>query len=185
MKKQLTMKFKVLLPLFISLIYISATTAIEPPRKGVTPPKDFEQLKQNIAQSYGEGYYAQKMSLKKALRERIAKGEISEKSLVADTVFAVALLGQYSNSTPTYSEQDFQKKLFDGPNPFGTITDFYKEISYNQMYFTGNCKGWYQVPGTLESYVGTNNGLGTQGGPKFVLDLVKAADNDINYANYI
>jgi len=185
MKRELTMKFKVLLPLFISLLYMTAATAIEPPRKGVTPPKDFEQLKQNIAQSYGQGYYAQKMSLRKALKERIASGEISEKSLVADTVFALALLGQYSNSTPTYSEQDFQKKLFDGPNPTGTMTDFYKEISYNQMYMTGNCNGWYQVPGTLESYVGTNNGLGTQGGPKFVLDLVKAADNEINYANYI
>jgi M6 family metalloprotease-like protein len=179
------MKFKVLLPLFISFLYVTAATAIEPPRKGVTPPKDFEQLKQNIAQSYDQGYYAQKMSLRKALKERIASGEISEKSLVADTVFALALLGQYSNSTPTYSEQDFQKKLFDGPNPTGTMTDFYKEISYSQMYMTGNCKGWYQVPGTLESYVGTNNGLGTQGGPQYVLDLVKAADNDINYANYI
>lgn len=187
MKRKFTMKLKVLLPLFISLLYVSAATAIEPPRKGVTPPKDFEQLKQNIAQSYSEGYYAQKMSLRKALKERIASGEISEQSLVADTVLALALLGQYSNSSPKYSATDFQHKLFDGPNPTGTITDFYKEISYNQMYFTGNCKGWYQVPGTLESYVGTNTGLGTQGGPQFVLDLVKAADNDtnFNFANYI
>ena len=89
------------------------------------------------------------MSLRKALKDRIAKGEISAKSLVADTVFALVLLGKYSDSSPIYSETDLQQKLFDGPNPNGTITDFYKEISYNQMYFTGNCKGWYQVPGTL------------------------------------
>jgi immune inhibitor A len=187
MKRNLTLKLNFLLPLFISILYVAVASAIEPPRKGVTPPKDFEQLKQNIAQSYGEGYYAQKMSLRKALKERIASGEISEKSLVADTVFALALLGQYSNSSPKYSATDFQQKLFDGPNPTGTITDFYREISYNQMYFTGNCKGWYQVPGTLESYVGpgTDHGLKSNEGPKFVLDLVKAADNDINYANYI
>ncbi len=187
MKRSLTIKLNFLLPLFLSLLYVSAATGIEPPRKGVTPPKDFEQLKQNIAQSYGEGYYAQKMSLRKALKERIAKGEISEQSLVADTILALTLLGQYSNSSPIYSDQDFQKKLFDGPNPTGTMTDYYKEISYNQTYVTGNCKGWYQVPGTQSSYVGSNSGLGTQGGPQFVLDLVKAADNDpnFNFANYI
>ena len=185
MKRQLTIKLKTLLPVLLSLIYVYTASAIEPPRKGITPPKDFEQLKQNIAQSYGDGYYAKKMSLRKALRERIAKGEISEKSLVSDTVSALFLLGKYSNSSPIYSDQDFQKKLFDGPNPTGTITDFYKETSYNQMYFTGSSKGWYQVPGTLESYVGTNSGLGTQGGPQFVFDLVKGADADINYANYI
>jgi immune inhibitor A len=185
MKNKLLIKIKILLPLFIPLFYIQTATAIEPPRKGIAPPKDFEQLKYNIAQSYSEGYYAQKMSLRKALKERIAKGEISEQSLVADTVFALALLGKYSNSSPIYSDQDFQKKLFDGPNPTGTMTDYYKEISYNQMYFTGNCEGWFQVPETMESYVGTNSGLGTQGGPKFVLDLVKAADTDINFANYI
>ena len=162
MKTILTIKVKIILSVLISLFYISATSAIEPPKKGVTPPKDFEQLKQNIAKSYGEGYYAKKMSLREALKDKIAKGEISAKSLVADTVFALVLLGKYSDSSPIYSETDFQQKLFDGPNPNGTITDFYKEISYNQMYFTGNCKGWYQVPGTLASYVGTNNGLGTQ-----------------------
>ena len=113
MKRSLTIKLNFLLPLFLSLLYVSAATGIEPPRKGVTPPKDFEQLKQNIAQSYGEGYYAQKMSLRKALKERIAKGEISEQSLVADTILALTLLGQYSNSSPIYSDQDFQKKLFD------------------------------------------------------------------------
>ena len=183
MKRKLTIR--ILLPMLLSLLYVFTATAIEPPQKGVTPPKDFEQLKHNIEQSYGEGYYAQKMSLRKALKERIAKGEISEQNLVADTVSALFLLGKYSNSSPIYSAPDFQQKLFDGPNPTGTITDFYKEISYNQMDFKGNCLGWYQVPGTLESYVGTNSGLGTQGGPQFVLDLVKAADADINFAKYI
>jgi immune inhibitor A len=185
MNSDITKKLRIIPLLFISLLYISKAAAIEPPKKGVIPPKDFEQLKENISKSYSEGYYAQKMSLRQALRNRIANGEISVQSLVADTAYALALLGQYSNSTPKYSATDFQKKLFDGPNPTGTMTQFYKEISYGQLDFTGNCQGWYQVPGTLESYVGTNNGLGTQGGPQFVLDLVKAADNDINYANYI
>jgi len=186
MKTKLTINIKFMLPLLLSMLYVFTATAIEPPRKGVTPPKDFKQIQQNIAQSYDQGYYAQKMSLRKALKERIARGEISAKNLVADTVFALALLGKYSNSSPIYTDQDFQKNLFDGPNPTGTMTDFYKEISYNQMYMTGNCKGWYQVPGTLEYYVGTDYGTGSgKGGPKFVLDLVMAADADINFANYI
>jgi hypothetical protein len=113
MKSEITIRIKIILFLFISLLYISNATAIEPPKKGIVPPKDFEQLKQNISKSYGEGYYAQKMSLRKALRDRIASGEISEQSLVADTAYALALLGQYSNSTPKYSATDFQQKLFD------------------------------------------------------------------------
>jgi immune inhibitor A len=185
MKNRATIKIKYILLLLIVLFYLPAASAIEPPKKGVTPPKDFEQLKQNIAKDYNQGYYAQKMSLREALKERIASGEISAKSLVADTVRALAILGRYSDSSPKYSPQDFQSKLFDGPNPTGTITEFYKEISYNQMYFTGNCRGWYQVPGTLNSYVGTDNGLSSTEGPKFVLDLITAADNDINFADYI
>ncbi len=182
---QYKLQINLFLTLAISFLSIQSLSAIEPPKKGVKLPNNFEQLKQNIEQSYGQGYYAQKMDLRRLLRDRIASGEISVKSLVADTVHALCLLGKYSDSSPKFAPQDLQTKLFDGPNPTGTMTQFYKEISYNQMYFTGSCKGWYQVPGNMASYVGSDNGLGSNEGPKFVYDLVVAADNDVNYADYI
>lgn len=170
--------------LFSLLLFINSYSII-PPKKGVTPPANFSELKQNIEKDYKSGFYARKMEARQLLREKIKNGSLSKSALNTDTVFALTLLGKYSDSEPMYSTIDFQQKLFDGPNPTGTLKDFYNEISYGQMYMSGKCIGWYPVPGTMASYVGSNTGLGSNGGAKFVYDLVVASDNDINYANYI
>ncbi|MBI2417706.1 MAG: immune inhibitor A, partial [Ignavibacteriales bacterium] len=159
--------------------------AIVPPVTGVKTPVWFEQNKSIIQSSYSSGYYAEKFSARKLFAEKIERGELKNTKLVSDTVFALTLLGNYANSTNKYSASDFQTKLFDGPNPTGTITQYYKEISYNQLHFTGTVKGWFSVPGTMASYVGSNNGLGTSGGPRFVYELIIASDSSVNFANYI
>lgn len=159
--------------------------AIVPPVTGVKTPVWFEQNKNIIQSSYNSGFYAEKFSARKLFAEKIERGELKNTKLVSDTVFALTLLGNYANSTNKYSAGNFQTKLFDGPNPTGTITQYYKEISYNQLHFTGNVKGWFSVPGTMASYVGSNNGMGSSGGPRFVYELIVASDSAVNFANYI
>lgn len=140
---------------------------------------------EEVQKSYSEGYYAKKFEERRILREKVNAGLLPKSALVSDTVFALTLLGRYADSNPRYSREQFQQKLFDGPNPTGTITDYYREISYQQLYFSGYCTNWYQVPGTMASYVGSDNGLSANGGPRFTLDLIKAADSTLDFSKFI
>lgn len=167
--------------LFFLSCFLGNAFAIIPPLKGVTPLANFNQLKSVIEKDYSKGYYAEKTALKELMMDK--KG-FNKTTLETDTVFALTLLGRYTDTQPIYSTQQFQTKLFDGPSPTGTLTQFYNEISYNQLHMTGSCLGWYPVPGNMESYL-ENNGLSVNGGARFVYELVQTADNSINYANYI
>ncbi|NWF50400.1 MAG: M6 family metalloprotease domain-containing protein, partial [Ignavibacteriaceae bacterium] len=173
--------------LLVSMIIFTAcySFAIIPPKDGKKPPQHVIDFHKMMQKEYSKGYWAERMNARKKLAENIAAGLYPKSALTTDTVFALTLLGRYSNLGPKYSQQKFQSQLFSGPNPTGTVTDYYSEVSYGQMLFTGDCKGWFPVPGTLEQYTGTNNGLGPEGGPRFVLDLVTAADSSINFADYI
>lgn len=175
---------KIFTILFITIISCSLFATI-PPKKGVRTPPGFKELLSVIQKDYGHGYYAQKFRERKQLREEVVKGLMPASILQQDTAFALTLMGQYSDLASHYPAVQMQQHLFDGPNPTGTIKDYYSQISYDQLYFDGHCEGWYTVPGTLESYVGDNSGLGPDGGPRFVLDLIEAADPTFNFADYI
>ncbi|MCC6548435.1 MAG: M6 family metalloprotease domain-containing protein [Ignavibacteriaceae bacterium] len=172
--------------LFLICFSISVS-AIIPPAPGVKTDENFRKAKLEIEKSYKGGYFASYFQKKAEIREKVSRGILPASALTVDTVFALTLLGKYSDYNPIYSTQSLQNQIFDGPTATGTgtVTDYYREVSYNQMHFTGSCRGWYGVPGTMASYVGDNNGLGVQGGPKFVLDVIQSSDNEINYADYI
>ena len=121
MKKLLSVSF-----LLLFSITISATI---PPKKGVKPPKGFAEFQRMVSAEYSEGYYAQKFRMRKQLREEVAAGLKPASVLEQDTVFALTLMGQYSNLAAHYPATQFQQHLFDGPNPTGTITDYYDEIT--------------------------------------------------------
>ncbi len=173
--KKITSSFTILL----SFLYVSINFAQISPQQGVTPPAYFWEFQQMLQTEYSKGYYADKFRERKQIREKIAQGLLPESILLIDTVFALTLMGQYPDLSGSYSQQEFQSQLYDGPNPTGTITDYYTEVSYNQLYFTGDAKGWYDVPGNLQSYIGGN------GGPQFVVDVIVNADPTLNFADYI
>ena len=168
--------------LLLALCFIigNETQAIIPPKKGIKPPADFAEFKAEVSKSYNTGYYAKKFV------ERYHEAQLTNKvSAVQDTVYALTLLGSFSDLDEHYTSQALQSKLYDGPNQTGTITDYYREVSYGKLYMPGSCKGWFKLNNTLASYVGSNQGRSTTGGPKFVYDLIKASDNTVNYADYI
>ncbi len=171
--------------LLSAFLYLTLSFAQVSPKKGVIPPAYFWEFQKMIQSEYSNGYYADKFRERKEIREQIAQGLVPESALAEDTVYALTLMGQYTNLSGFYTEQDFQSHLYDGPNPTGTVTDYYTEVSYNQLYFTGDAKGWYNMPRTLEEYEGGNNGLGPQGGPRFVWEILQVSDPTLNYADYI
>ncbi len=175
------MKKIILSILLILIAFLHATLSFAQisPKKGVTPPAYIWEFQQMIQSEYSNGYYADKFRERKNLREKISEGLLPEATLVTDTVFALTLMGQYPDLSGYYTQPEFQSQLYDGPNPTGTVTEYYTEVSYNQLYFTGDAKGWYDVPGNLQSYVGGN------GGPQFVVDVIVDADPTLNFADYI
>lgn len=171
---------------FLIIVLLSSTVfSMNSPRQGQKMPDNVKAFFNFIQKSYNEGYYAKRFEQRRLIREKISMGLLPQSALISDTVFALTLLGRYSDSNPRYTREQFQQKLFDGPNPTGTITNYYSEISYNQLYFTGYCSNWYKVPGTMASYVGNDYGLSSNGGPRFTLDLIKAADSTIDYSKFI
>ena len=166
--------------LLITFLYATLSFAQISPKKGVTPPAYFWEFQQMIQNEYSNGYYAEKFRERKQIREQISLGLLPESTLATDTVFALTLLGQYPDLPGHYTQQEFQSQLYDGPNPTGTVTEYYSEVSYNQLYFTGDAQGWYNVPDNLQSY-----GTGSSGGPKFVVEVITDADPTLNFADYI
>ena len=139
--------------LLSALFYATLSFAQISPKKGVKPPAYFLEFQQMIQSEYSNGYYADKFRERKQIREQISQGLLPESSLATDTIFALTLMGQYTDLSGHYTQQEFQSQLYDGPNQTGTVTEYYSEVSYNQLYFTGDAKGWYDVPGTIQSYL--------------------------------
>ncbi|MBK9099653.1 MAG: M6 family metalloprotease domain-containing protein [bacterium] len=167
--------------LLFVVFYVTINFAQVSPKKGVKPPADILEIQQMIQSEYSNGYYAEKFRERKNIREKISQGLLSESALVTDTVFALTLMGQFMDLPGFYTQEQFQAKLYDGPNPTGTVTDYYTEVSYNQLHFTGDAKGWYNVNGNIQNYSPGSS----SGGPKFVVELIQSSDPTLNFADYI
>jgi M6 family metalloprotease-like protein len=174
-------KINIMVTYLLTFLWVSASFAQVSPKKGVKPPADFTKYQQLIQSEYSKGYYADKFSERKQIREQISQGLLPESALVVDTVFALTLMGQFTDLPGFYTQEQFQAQLYDGPNPTGTVTDYYTEVSYDQLYFTGDAKGWYNVLGGIQNYSPGSS----SGGPKFVVELIQASDPTLNFADYI
>ncbi len=67
-------------------------------------------------------------------------------------------------------------------NPTGSMTDYYMQTSYGQMYVTGDVYGVYRAPKTYAYYVGTDYGQTRTA--ELVAAMVDMADPDILYSDY-
>ena len=64
---------------------------------------------------------------------------------------------QYADTTgEPFAVPNLQKELFDGPWPTGTMTDFYKEISYGKFSVTGTVFPWKKLKHKGIFYEGAN-----------------------------
>ena len=86
----------------------------------------------------------------------------------------------FSDTTPTFTKANFQNNLFGtgtgglitGP---GTLTDYYKEVSNNQLTITGTVVGWYTASKS-HNYYGANDAYGDDQHPaELVKEAVQAA----------
>ncbi|MBD3333293.1 M6 family metalloprotease domain-containing protein, partial [candidate division GN15 bacterium] len=67
-------------------------------------------------------------------------------------------------------------------NPTGSMTDYYLEVSYSQLFVTGECYGPYRVSQPYSYYVYNDNGLSRS--HELAAEVASLADNDVQYDEY-
>ncbi len=103
--------------------------------------------------------------------------------LMVDFVDNVSSWGAQSSVTPAVVDQIL---FAPGGSGLGSMTDFYLENSYGQLYVDGEVYGWYRMPRSYSTYVGSDYGLqaGEPNARTLVKDAIAIADPNVNYAQF-
>jgi hypothetical protein len=122
-----------------------------PPREGAKWPKSYVDRKKALTPGVTPTFTYKRALLNvtrriQANRKRMMQGALTEAAAaaapgglaVSGTRKIPVLMSRFSNTAAApFPEANLQKELFDGPWPTGTMTEFYKEISYGL--FTVTC----------------------------------------------
>jgi M6 family metalloprotease-like protein len=116
---------------------------------------------------------------------------VSQEIMVAGTIQVPVIAVTYADTlADPYPTSDLQAKLFDGPNPTGTVTDLYGEMSYGNLTMTGTVypvspSGWLQVSQNRSYYVGSENGTGCDARTgELIMEALNAVDGTVDFALY-
>ncbi len=117
-------------------------------------------------------------------------GKIAAGQLAPDTLKVVVLYAAPSDRPTTadginVTQAQLQTILF-GANPTGSMTDYYKEVSYGQTVVVGTVYGPYTLPETNAYYAGNAFGRGSypNNAQKFVQDAIDAADPFVDFSQF-
>ena len=172
-----------------------------PPREGTKWPKSYVDRRKAFTPGVPPAFTYKRALLNvtrriQANRKRMMQGALTEAAAAAapgglsvtGTRRIPVLLSRFSNTAAApFPEADLQKELFDGPWPTGTMTDFYKEISYGTFTVTGTVSPWQGLPKADTVYEGGANCNGICGSSKvgdFLKDTLDANDGAVDYAQY-
>ncbi len=173
-----------------------AAYATIPPKKGVKFPEAFGERRRGTPTAFT--YSRSLMPMVKRIqanRARLATGAMTVDAARAAGGTAVAgtrsipvLLAKFSNTAADpYPAGNLQKELFDGPWPTGTMTEYYKEISYNQFTVTGTVRPWKALPKsdtTYEGGAGCNGICGSSKVGDFLKDTLDTSDASVDFASF-
>ncbi len=99
---------------------------------------------------------------------------------VTGTLSFPLVLGLYSDSPETapHTRDEVQKQFFDGPNPTGTIPDYYGDQSGGLLQMEGLSYPWVRTALTGSTVAGGVSGLGSPGRVgQFIVEVVTALDD--------
>jgi M6 family metalloprotease-like protein len=166
------------------------------PKKGVKFPSAFTERRRGAPTAFT--YTRALMPMVKRIqanRMRLATGAMTVEAARAAGGTSISgsrsipvLLAKFSNTAADpYPHGNLQKELFDGPWPTGTMTDYYKEISYGQFTVTGTVQPWKGLPKADTHYeggAGCNGICNTSKVGDYLKDTLDTSDASVNFANY-
>lgn len=100
---------------------------------------------------------------------------------------AIVLLVDFSDKPATESKAHYEELLFSqGTLATGSMRDYYKEVSYNNLDVRGEVHGWFRAPQPKSYY--TNNDYGFGGYPrnaqKLAEDVIDLANGTVNFSTF-
>lgn len=87
-----------------------------------------------------------------------------------------------------YQAADFQQHFFsEGERETGSVTDYYRELSYGQYELTGTVVGWVTAPNSQRYYAANASGTGSnypQNSRGLVVHIIQQIDEVIDFSQY-
>ena len=116
---------------------------------------------------------------------RVEAATAGEAAVTGTLRLAVVLALFADSPDPHVSSDDIQRVLFDGPSPYGTVTEFYDEASGGQFALLGTTVPWVRTSLTMAEVVGTSYGLGSEaktGG--YLAEALQAVDATVDFGAF-
>ncbi len=169
------------------------------PMDGQPLPPVIQQIMEERPNAFTfENAYIQQAARLRQNRELVAAGllgagmsdeELMALTTVSGTRSVPVLLGKYNNTgADPITPATLNTELFVGPwPPYGTMKQYYAEISYNNLSLQGTVTPFTTLPNSNTFYEGPAGafGLGVGGNAgQFVYDLLVANDPTLNYGLY-
>ncbi len=154
--------------------------------------QDIEAIAELRGLELPQGYYdrvardAKAFQLPNGLFRVDGQGLVEAVRPVSGTHRLLVLPALFSDSEePHITREMIQASLFDGPAPYGTITEAYMEMSRGQLTLIGEVLPWVRTSRPMAAVVGTENGLGDDAdlAPYFI-EALELSDETIDFGLY-
>ncbi|MBN1885706.1 MAG: M6 family metalloprotease domain-containing protein [Candidatus Krumholzibacteriota bacterium] len=165
----------------------SAGGGIVPPRGGGPLPDAYRRLREKNRSAFtvSHGWVA------RARRARSSNADVSAMALdrvipVAGSLRVPVLSARYADTDEVVSTAALRRVLFEGPMRYGTVADYYDEVSRKRFGVAGEVSGWYDLDNAESFYVGLFNGLDpvySRTG-ELIRETVSAADPGIDFGRF-
>ncbi len=105
---------------------------------------------------------------------------------VSDTLRLAVILALFADSPdPHFGAEEVQRVLFDGPSAYGTVTEFYSEVSGGRFALHGQVFPWVRTGLTMLETVGQSAGLGEDARTGDYLDeALRSVDASVDFGQF-
>jgi M6 family metalloprotease-like protein len=186
---------RVLAGIVLALVAGAPAHATIPPKQGVKFPEAYIQKKRKVPTAFTYSRSLTALTRRaQATRARLEAGQITREApeaagaAVTGSRSIPVLMAKFSNTTADpYAVANLQKELFDGPWTPGTMTQYYKEISYGKFTVTGTVFPWKTLGHDdtfYEGGAGCNGLCDTSKVGEFLKDTLDANDAAVDFSQY-
>ena len=174
---------------------IPMASATQPPRPGQPWPESFTDWMAGPRNVQPARAFVPLVRQIQANRAAVRRGEISGAAAAVRGGVAVSgaksvpvLLAKFANTgADPYPPSNLQRELFDGPWPTGTMTGYYRDISYGTFTVNGTVAAWRtlsQNDAFYEGPAGCNGLCNASRVADFLRDSLSAHDVSLNFSAY-
>jgi len=122
---------------------------------------------------------------KSGWRARTAEAMKSASPLTGTLPLVVVPALFQDSPQPYVSPAEIQQALFDGPSQYGTVSQYFQEVSGGRFHVTGRTVPWVRTSLTLEEVVGDSYGLDEDAGTgAFLFEALEAVDPGLDFGAF-